>query len=122
PHAAPLQMQYYTGDSMKDLLGGKLLVGWHGYQPTGHRIVAYNVDNVGRPLLKKPDADAYFYMDQKGGCPQKHAFSPRGGLDRYAPYTEVISGWDQQKGVRPRGNPTGFIVARDGSLMIVEDK
>ncbi|MGZ3723290.1 MAG: PQQ-dependent sugar dehydrogenase, partial [Bdellovibrionales bacterium] len=122
PHAAPLNMAYYNGPMFADTLAGKLLVSWHGYQPTGHRLVAYPVDKLGRPIVKKPDADAVFNFDQKGACPVQKPFAPRGGLDQYAPYTEVISGWDEHKGIRPRGTPTGFTVARDGSVLIVEDK
>jgi glucose/arabinose dehydrogenase len=121
PHAAPLNMAYYTG-GMFPQLSGKLLVSWHGYQPTGHRLVAYPVDKLGRPIIKKPDAGAVFNFDQKGACPVQKPFAPRGGLDQYAPYVEVISGWDEHKGIRPRGSPTGFTVARDGSVFIVEDK
>ena len=122
PHAAPLHLAYYQGAMFSDLLKGKLLMSWHGYQPTGHRLVAYTVDKLGRPIVKKPDADAKFNFDQKGSCPVAKPFAPRGGLDQYSPYTEVISGWDEQKGIRPRGTPTGFTVAQDGSIFIVEDK
>jgi hypothetical protein len=80
------------------------------------------VDKLGRPLVKSGDAEAKFFFDQKGACPIQKKFAPRGGLDRYAPYSEVISGWDQHKGIRPRGSPVGFTVARDGSIYIVEDK
>ena len=107
---------------MQDLFGGKLLMSWHGYQPGGHRLVAYDVDSNGRPITRAADKKAVFMNDRVGGCPTEKAFSPRGGLDQYAPYTEVISGWYEKKGLRPRGAPVGFTVANDGSIWISEDK
>lgn len=47
-HTAPLGLLYYRGELLP-LLKGKLLVGWHGYQKYGHRIVAYPVDEKGVP-------------------------------------------------------------------------
>ena len=38
PHGAPLGMLYYEGDKFPEL-SGKLIVGLHGYRPTGSRIV-----------------------------------------------------------------------------------
>lgn len=40
----------------------------------------------------------------------------------HAPYSEIISGWDEVRGVRPKGAPVGFDVAHDGSIYIVEDR
>lgn len=124
PHAAPLNMDYYPtkGGKLSDQLGGRLLVSWHGYQPSGHRLVAYEVDEFGRPKVKAPDAAAVYFVDHKGQCPKPTPFKPTGGLDRYAPYQEVISGWDEVKGLRPKGAPVGFEVAHDGSIWIAEDR
>ncbi|WP_413289615.1 PQQ-dependent sugar dehydrogenase [Bdellovibrio sp. HCB337] len=122
PHVAPLHMAYYKGSMFSDLLGGKLLVTWHGYQPSGQRLVAYNVDDKGRPLLKAADKFAAFDSNQKVGCPTKKAFQPHGGMDRHAPYTEVISKWNEVKNRRPKGAPVAFTEAEDGSLWIVEDR
>jgi glucose/arabinose dehydrogenase len=122
PHVSPLHMNYYKGKMFSDLFGGKLLVTWHGYQPTGHRLVAYAVDEQGRPLVKAADANSKFLMNQAEGCPQPKTFSPHGGMDRYAPYTEIISKWNEIKNVRPKGAPVSFTEAEDGSLWIVEDR
>lgn len=122
PHVAPLHMAYYDGAMFRDLLGGQLLVSWHGYQPTGHRLVSYAVDERGRPKLAASTAKATYGFNQNGGCPRKLEFKPHGGMKRHAPYTEVISGWNEIKGIRPKGAPVGFTVAKDGSIWIVEDK
>lgn len=122
PHVAPLHAAYYQGKLFEDLFGGKLLMTWHGYQASGHRLVAYNVDEKGLPLLKAADTSAVYAFSQSRGCPKKKAFQPHGGMDRFAPYTEVISQWNEVKNVRPKGAPVAFTEAEDGSLWIVEDR
>ena len=47
-HAAPLGMLLYKGDRLAGL-AGTLLIGYHGYRSTGHRIVAVALDGRGRP-------------------------------------------------------------------------
>ena len=42
-HAAPLGMLLYKGERLPGL-AGKLIVGYHGYRTTGHRIVAVALD------------------------------------------------------------------------------
>lgn len=122
PHAAPLHAGYYQGAMFGQQLNGKLIMTWHGYQPTGHRLVAYGVDEKGRPLTVAASANATYSFDTKGGCPVARPIAPAGGADRIAPYTELISRWDAQPGLRPRGAPVGFTVASDGSIWIAEDK
>ncbi|MBX3032836.1 MAG: PQQ-dependent sugar dehydrogenase [Bdellovibrionaceae bacterium] len=122
PHVAPLHMNYYDGAMFADLFGGQLLMSWHGHQPSGHRFVAYRVDERGRPLTEKARDTAAYRFNRRGACPASTRFQPRGGMIRHAPYTEVISGWWALKGARPRGAPVGFTQGRDGSLWIVEDR
>ena len=43
PHGSPLGMLYYQGDKFPEL-EGKLIVGLHGYRPTGSRVIFYDVD------------------------------------------------------------------------------
>lgn len=121
PHSAPLSMIYYSG-KMFPQLKDKLLVTWHGYQPTGHRIVAYETDSNGLPIIQKDVANASFMMDQPNGCPVKRKMSAQGGVDQYSQYTEVISGWSAVKGVRPKGAPVSITEADDGSIWVVEDR
>lgn len=122
PHVSPLNMGYYQGRMFSDLLNGKLLVTWHGYQPTGQRLVAYPVDAQGRPILKAIDQRSTFKMNRKSACPTEKKYEPHGGITQYAPYEEIISKWNDVKGVRAKGAPVGFTVAEDGSIWIVEDR
>jgi len=122
PHVAPLHMAYYRGIMFKDLFGGKLLMTWHGYQPSGHRLVAYSVDNRGVPLTTKADKTVTFGFNRQNTCPTKKPFAPQGGMARYAPYEEIISKWNEIKNVRAKGAPVAFTEAEDGSLWIVEDR
>lgn len=48
PHGAPLGMLYYHGSKFPEL-DGRLLVGLHGYRPTGSRLLAYQVEARSRP-------------------------------------------------------------------------
>ena len=53
PHGAPLGMLYYDGTKFPEL-AGKLIVGLHGYRPTGSRIIYYDVDERGFPQIQPP--------------------------------------------------------------------
>ncbi|WP_231733396.1 MULTISPECIES: sorbosone dehydrogenase family protein [unclassified Phenylobacterium] len=52
-HAAPLDLVEYRG-AMFPELAGRLLVSLHGYRPTGSRILAYALDDAGRPTAAAP--------------------------------------------------------------------
>lgn len=121
PHVAPLHMAYYQG-AMFPELQGQLLVSWHGYQPTGQRMVAYKTDSHGRPMLNEGNTEGSYGFNQKGAGVARRKFRPHGGIVNIAPYTEVISEWSAIKGVRPKGAPVGFTTADDGSIYIVEDR
>jgi len=122
PHVAPLHAAYYNGKLFENQFGGKLLMTWHGYQASGHRLVAYSVDAKGLPITKPADARSTYDFNQKAGCPTKKLFQPHGGMDRHASYTEIISKWNEVKNIRPKGSPVAFTEAQDGSLWIVEDR
>jgi glucose/arabinose dehydrogenase len=47
-HAAPLGMLFYRGSKLP-ALNGKLIIPYHGYRDTGHRIVMLKVDDTGQP-------------------------------------------------------------------------
>ena len=48
-HAAPLGMVFYTGDLLSAELRDSLVVGYHGYQENGRRVVAFRTDARGLP-------------------------------------------------------------------------
>jgi glucose/arabinose dehydrogenase len=122
PHAAPLAASYYHG-KMFPALEGRLLMAWHGYRPTGHRVVSYEVDATGRPVLGRQNMIANYKFDRKeDACPVVKKMDPREGLVRYAPYTELITRWNERAGLRPRGAPASLTVADDGAIWISEDK
>ena len=54
-HAAPLGMLLYDGDKLPGL-AGKLVIGYHGYRATGHRIVAVSLDKASRPAGTPPSS------------------------------------------------------------------
>jgi len=123
PHAAPLHARYYDGPMFQDLLGSSLLMSWHGYRPSGQRLVAYPTNSEGLPVIQKVTGKETYGFNQPNGCPKPTPFNPRGGQRSHvAPYSEVISGWGAIKNIRPKGSPVGFEVANDGSIWIVEDK
>jgi glucose/arabinose dehydrogenase len=96
-HSAPLGMMYYGGTMFPELKG-KLLIAMHGFRDNGHRIVAYNVDAEGKPLLDKA------------------------GDKRMVVPMSLVSGWTRQPEVRPMGRPLGIVQARDGAIWFVDDK
>ena len=117
PHAAPLAMLYYQGEKFPELKG-KLLVGLHGYRPTGSRIVFYDVDAKGFPAVS---AAPVTYNVSCAAEPTR-AFQTEQGAVAAAPVNELIVGWHRVNGVRPQGAPVGITVAADGALWLVEDK
>ena len=99
PHAAPLSMLYYDG-AMFPQLRGRLLMTWHGYRPTGARLVAFDVDAKGIPILT-PHA--------------RYAQYSTGGTVNTKPYPGPASEpliltphWDKRAGLRPMGTPVGL--------------
>jgi glucose/arabinose dehydrogenase len=118
PHSAPLGMLYYEADKFPELKG-KLVVGLHGYRPTGSRIIFYEVDAKGLPIISPPpvrynvscasEPTQVFRTEQQAQVPA-------------APFSELISEWHRVNGVRPQGAPVGITVASDGAIWIVEDK
>ncbi len=117
PHGAPLGMLYYHGSKFPEL-EGKLLVGLHGYRPTGSRVLIYDVDDRGFPKISPPPVR---YKVSCGAEPTR-AFQTDAGEIRAAPYEELIAGWHRVNGARPQGAPVGMTVAADGAIWLVEDK
>ncbi len=117
PHGAPLGMLYYTGERFDDLKG-KLLVGLHGYRPTGSRLLAYEVDDHGFP--KVGPAPVRFHVSC--AAEPTRAFQTAAGPAPAAAFEEIIAGWHRVNGIRPQGAPVGMTVAEDGAIWLVEDK
>lgn len=117
PHGAPLAMLYYHGDKFPEL-EGKLLVGLHGYRPTGSRLLVYDVDDHGFP---KPSPAPVRYHVSCAAEPTR-SFQTDAGEVAAAPFDELIAGWHRVNGARPQGAPVGMTVAEDGAIWLVEDK
>ena len=117
PHGAPLAMLYYRGGKFPEL-EGKLLVGLHGYRPTGSRVLVYGVDDRGFP---KPSPAPVRYHVSCAAEPTR-SFQTEAGDVAAAPFDELIAGWHRVNGARPQGAPVGMTVAEDGAIWLVEDK
>lgn len=113
PHAAPLSMLYYDG-AMFPQLRGRLLMTWHGYKPTGARIVAFAVDEKGLPVLT-PNARYPEYNST-------HVVTTRPYPGPASEPAILTPGWDRIPGTRPMGTPVGLAVAQDGAIWVTEDK
>jgi glucose/arabinose dehydrogenase len=115
PHGAPLGMLYYGAEKFA-ALKGKLIVSLHGYRPTGSRVIVYDTDPDGLPVLSAPP------VRYNVSCAASEVFAENRKPVAAAPYSELVSGWHRVSGVRPRGAPVGMTVASDGALWLVEDK
>ena len=118
PHGAPLAMFYYEGKKFPELKG-KLIVGLHGYRPTGSRILFYDVDAHGFPVVSPPPVRYGVSCAKQPTQVYRTDSKPQVAA---AQATELIYGWHTVTGVRPRGAPVGMTVADDGAIWLVEDK
>lgn len=117
PHGAPLGMLYYNADRFAELKG-RLLVGLHGYRPTGSRLLAYEVDEHGFPRLSTSPVRYHVSC----AAEPTRAFQTATGEVPAAAYDELIAGWHRVNGIRPQGAPVGMTVSDDGAIWLVEDK
>ena len=116
PHAAPLALFFYGGGKFAELQG-KLVIGLHGYRPTGSRIIFYDVDDKGFPKLSPPPVRYHVSC----AAEPSRAFQTGKTEVAAAPFTELVSEWHKVNGVRPQGAPVGMTVASDGAIWLVED-
>ncbi len=116
PHAAPLAMFYYGGGKFAELQG-KLVIGLHGYRPTGSRIIFYDVDDKGFPKISPPPVR---YRISCAADPSR-AFQAGKAEVAAARFTELVTEWHKVNGIRPQGAPVGMTVASDGAIWLVED-
>ena len=112
PHAAPLGAAYYHG-AMFPELEGKLLMTWHGHRPEGSRVVAFDVDANGVPVVVARARHPVYTA--KGVTMQRYRRGP-------APSPGADARWDARPGVRPAGAPVGLTVAPDGAIWIADDR
>jgi len=118
PHAAPLSLFYYQADRFPELKN-KLIAGLHGYRPTGSRIIFYDVDAKGLPIISP--APVHYNVS----CARPSSLPFRTEQTAQVPaasFTELVSQWYKVDGVRPQGAPVGMTVAADGAIWLVEDK
>ena len=67
-HAAPLGMVLYQGNALP-ALAGQLLITYHGYRSSGHRLVALPIDKKGNPVgVPREIVNGWNYSE--GGHPQ----------------------------------------------------
>ena len=112
PHAAPLGMLVYDGKLLPQLQG-RLLVSYHGYRPTGARIVAFELDGMGLPLTR---TGIRYPAYGAGGLIWKPYPVPS------ADPLVLTPGWNAVAGKRPMGAPVGLAVAADGALWVADDR
>jgi hypothetical protein len=67
PHAAALQMMFYTGEKLNAWYRNKLIVPFHGREDFGHRLVSFEVGDDGRPTGHPLDM-VYGWGSQAGGA------------------------------------------------------
>ena len=114
PHAAPVAAVYYSG-AMFPALKGRLLMSWHGYRPTGSRVVAFEVDASGVPVINAAHAR---YPEYTGGGV---TYKPYAAGPAAEPLV-ITPGWDLKVGSHPAGAPVGIAIAQDGSLWVPDDR
>ena len=139
PHVSPLSMLYYNGDMFREELGGKLIMTWHGHEGTGHRLVAYQVDARGVPVLdfdaSAPGSPEFrdnvtFTIDGEARARPYYHFADRSGASvaspgkflRGAQHLEVVHSMYKSPGVRPRGQMVGIAVDGEGAIWAAADK
>lgn len=113
PHAAPLGALYYDG-VMFPALKGKLLMTWHGYRPSGSRLVSFDVDAKGVPVTV---AHAK-YPEYTGSTVTWKDYRPGPAAEP----TILTPGWNLVPGEHPAGAPVAIAVARDGALWVTDDR
>jgi glucose/arabinose dehydrogenase len=118
PHGAPLGLLKYTG-SLISGLSGKLMIPLHGYRSPGHRILAVDLAS-GSDVPQVFASGVYLEDDQSGGTKALTRSYPPGFNSLNA--KELISGWYDAPGVRPKGAPVGVIQGTDGALWLADDK
>ncbi|WP_428240102.1 PQQ-dependent sugar dehydrogenase [Gynuella sp.] len=115
PHGAPLDMMFYEQQALPALTN-TLLISLHGYQVSGHQLLALKLDKHQQPIIHD---GAYYSRDPRE---QEFGRQQESYPSGYGPEAlEVIHRWDQLEGVRPKGNPVGLTASSDGTVWVIED-
>ncbi|MEY4066489.1 MAG: hypothetical protein RIR26_2697 [Pseudomonadota bacterium] len=118
PHSAPLGIIRYTGN-MFPTLKNKILVPLHGYRNAGHRLLAFAVD-PSTEIPKRGGRGSFKEDDMSGGTTSFERAYPE--QEPAANGEEVIHGWYDAPGYRPRGAPVAITQGSDGSIWMADDK
>ena len=118
PHGAPLGILKYTASTVPNLTG-QLIVPLHGYRSAGHRILSFPLD----PTTDAPklSTGATFGDDDLSGGTQAIA-RPYPAGSPMSQAVEVVAGWYEAPGYRPRGAPVAMVQGSDGAMWITDDK
>jgi glucose/arabinose dehydrogenase len=108
PHAAPLSMFYYRGVQFPEL-EGRLIVGLHGYRPTGSRVIFYEVNAKGFPQISPAPVHYHVSCAAEPARPFQTEREPQVPA---AAFTELISEWHKVNRVRPQGAPRATAARR----------
>jgi hypothetical protein len=120
PRVAPLDMTYYSGKMFPELQG-HLLMTWHGYKPTGNRLVAFDVDQNGWPFLNNTLSTYNVWDATQANGKKAVQYNAAGGVLRSAQHKEIITDWFAKRGLRPNGAIVGVTEASDGAIWVVAD-
>ena len=104
----------YYGGVMFPALKGKMLMTWHGYRPSGSRLVSFDVDAKGVPLTV---AHAKF-PEYNGTTVTWKDYRPGPAAEP----TILTPGWNLVTSQHPAGAPVAITVARDGALWVTDDR
>ncbi|MEZ4741049.1 MAG: hypothetical protein R3B45_01135 [Bdellovibrionota bacterium] len=109
-------------------LKGALLVSLHGYRRSGHRIIYYEVDDKGLPILSNAPNDVYFNLD-KEEITDSNKLNPYESvkyssyiekIDRAAQHKELLKGWFSYPPYRP-ASPVAMTIDDQGAIWFADD-
>ena len=69
PHAAPLDVKYYSGPLFQELQGS-ILMSWHGHRPAGSKVAIFKTNSQGRILPEPPQQLIEGWVAQAGAHPK----------------------------------------------------
>jgi hypothetical protein len=130
-HVAPLDMLYYPNvpGGMFPELTGKLMMTFHGYRDTGHRIVMSDVDAAGLPILTTDPQNTTFFTDRPG--PNGRGIISGRDRVKYSAHVnpvkqaiqleELVKSMYGVADYRPNGSPVALTVDGKGAIWFTDD-